>query len=142
MFDYEYLESLTSRGGENGLYRMAADLELWIRQEIEKRREKLETDLGHPVRIYLTMRSYKRWPVFIMGQPEEEGGKKVIEAWYFHMGPPPGAGGVQLLIDRLSLRLLFPEQKPERPQPPQPQSPKLQPARNARVRPSPKPKGL
>lgn len=136
MFEYEYLEAQTTRSGENGVYRLAHDLETWISRELEKRRVALEGEFGQNVRIYLTMRSYKRWPVFVMGQPQEDG-KKILEAWYFHMIPATAEqrGGLQLILDKLSLRLLFPENKPE----PRLQ-PKPQPPRNHQVRPQPKPK--
>lgn len=114
MFEYDYLEAQTTRAGDNRLYTMARDLEHWISRELEKRRAELTAEHGPEVRIYLTMRSFRNWPVFTLGRPEEDE-KKVLEAWYFHMAPPSSedAAGLQLLLDRVSLRQLFPEKKIE-----------------------------
>lgn len=170
MFEYDYLEAQTTRAGENRLYTMARDLEHWIIRELEKRRTELMTEHGPDVQIYLTMRSFRKWPVFTFGRPQEDE-KKVIEAWYFHMAPPSseGAVGLQLLLDRVTLRQLFPEKKiepraeakanalnqaqpaaPDGANPPARGVGRIQPApqvkvqtpRKAQVRPQPKPKGF
>ncbi|PKL75673.1 MAG: hypothetical protein CVV27_14175 [Candidatus Melainabacteria bacterium HGW-Melainabacteria-1] len=110
MFDYDYLESLTSRAGDNPVYHMAPDLVLWVSVELEKRRASLAIEKAQDVTVYLTMRTFRKYPVFVIGLPQEQG-VLVLEAWYFHMAPPSELKqGIQLVLDRVVLKQLFPKQ--------------------------------
>lgn len=113
MFDYEYLEPFSERGGENPAYRLAPDLAAWIRAELAKRRDLLSHEREEEVSVLLTMRQYRKSPVFLLGLQQADESVDVIEGWYFHMIPPPPeqAGTVQLALDRVKLDLLFPEFK-------------------------------
>jgi hypothetical protein len=124
MLDYEYIET-QGRLGENPLYLMNADLQAWISNELEKRRVHLQETRKDSVAIYLTIRSFRNCPVFVLASPTEEG-KSVLEAWSFRMIPPPEDPdrGIQLSLDRVILKQLYPEQFPsENTKPPATQSP-------------------
>lgn len=110
MFSYDYIEPLQTRMGENPAYRLAEDLIYWINKELEKRREQLEIKESIPIAIYLTMRKFRKNPVFVLGSQQEDG-VKILEAWHFRMTPNPNEGqlGLQLVLDRVALKALFPE---------------------------------
>lgn len=108
MFDYEYVESLTQRKGDNPLYRMAPEFESWVRQEMEKRRQTL---LPHfpdkELLILLTTALFRGQPVFLIGV-REEGQTRVLEGWYFRLLPAPDhPGAAQIVLDRVNVQKLF-----------------------------------
>ncbi|MEZ0371440.1 MAG: hypothetical protein ACAI44_20275 [Candidatus Sericytochromatia bacterium] len=141
MLDYEYLEPQTTRAGDNPAYHLAGDLQRWIGKELEKRRAALQPAHEQEVLIRLTMRTFRKYPVFVLGLRNPEG-VMVLEAWYFHMVKPEGvSGGLQLTLDRVSLRQLFPETSPN-PTPnaaPNPNAARPNTPRPNAVRPIPKP---
>ncbi|MGV3526970.1 MAG: hypothetical protein ACO1RX_22330 [Candidatus Sericytochromatia bacterium] len=108
MFDYEYVESLTQRSGENPLYRMAPEFEAWVRLEMEKRRQTLASHFpDQELLILLTSASFRRQPVFLIGIREEDQ-TRVLEGWYFRLLPAPeNPGAAQIVLDRVNVQKLF-----------------------------------
>lgn len=116
MFDYEYLESQTQshmRLSENSAYELHPDIRFWISAELEKRRQRLTESESNEVTVYLTTRTFRKSPVFVFATPTEAG-KHVLEAWYFHfVENDEQDGALQLVLDRVALKMLFPEQMPK-----------------------------
>lgn len=112
MLDYPYLEAAESRFQTNPAYRLAPQLEVWIRGELEKRREFLQKEHPeHQLQVFLTLRTFKRFPVFVVGYMDQEGYPTLLECSYFHMVPPPDDKpvGVQLVLDRIPVKRVFGE---------------------------------
>ena len=116
MFNYDYLEPLQTRAGENPAYRMSADLRFWINKELEKRLVKLKEKTDQSPAIYLTMRTFRKHPVFVIGTAQDVG-IKILEAWYFHFISNPDAPQktLHIALDRVVLKSLFADMmKPEK----------------------------
>lgn len=147
MFEYDYIETDAALGGGNRLYQLAPDLVHWATVELEKRRFELTSEMGGMIRICLTQRSFRNWPVFLFCRMQEES-CKVLEAWYFHMTPPADdkVSALQLVLDRVSLRLFFADDPSwiaeVKTAAAGPLPPGAKPARSKRVRPQPKPEGF
>lgn len=108
--DFDYLESWQQRAGaENPLYDMSPDLLRWIQTELLLRLEVVR--LSHPdknVAVFLTLRQFKKQPLFVLGYREEEQ-TFLLECWCFRMVSPgePGHPGLQLVLDRAPLKEIF-----------------------------------
>ena len=107
-FDYPYLESEVNQGlvGQSPRYLVSPDLAQWIKKELSERVTKVGAQEGREsVQVYCTRRSFRKCPVFLLGYPQEDEKKMVLEAWYFRiMGTPEG---VSLTLDRVPLKRLF-----------------------------------
>ena len=108
--DFDYLESWQQRAGaENRAYSMSPELLKWIETELLLRLEVVR--LAHPdkpVEVFLTLRTFKKQPLFVLGYREDES-TSLLEAWCFRMVPPAEQGhpGVQLVLDRAPLKEIF-----------------------------------
>ena len=109
-FSYPYIESDVASGLKEGsrIYEMSPQLAAWIESELEKRILELKSLEGHSqIRVYLTLREFKRCPVFLMAYPANEK-KTVIEAWHFRMiKNEEGPEGLHLVRGRVPLKRLF-----------------------------------
>lgn len=117
MFSYDYIEPLQTRPGDNPAYRMSTDLKFWINKELEKRLVQLKEKVETPPAIYLTMRTFRKHPVFIIGTPQDNG-IKILEAWYFHFihNPAEPQKTLHIALDRVALKSLFADMmQPEKP---------------------------
>jgi hypothetical protein len=117
VFNYDYIEPLQTRSGDNPVYQMSVDLRYWINKELEKRLVKLKEKTEQSPCIYLTMRTFRKHPVFIIGTTQNTG-IKILEAWYFHFITNPDAPRKNLYIalDRVVLKSLFADMmQPEKP---------------------------
>ncbi len=118
MFNYDYLEAdvqieshLRLDHTQDRSYAVPPDVRFWISQELEKRRQQLSEREEEEVGIYLTKRQFRKNPVFALAV-SQAGGKHVLEAWYFHYVPAVDdpSSTLQLVLDRVALQQLFPEQ--------------------------------
>lgn len=117
MFNYEYIEPLQTRSGDNPAYRMSVDLRFWVNKELEKRLAHLKEKTENTPVIYLTMRTFRKHPVFIIGTAQDTG-IKILEAWYFHFITNPDAPQktLHIALDRVVLKSLFADMmQPEKP---------------------------
>lgn len=109
-FRYPYIESEVQSGlrDPNPIYKMSPQLTGWIESELEKRIIELRTQEGHTeIRAYLTLRTFKQCPVFLMAYPSEDK-KTVVEAWHFRMVKnEESPEGLHLVLDRAPLKHLF-----------------------------------
>lgn len=111
LFAYTYLESEVNSGlqPKNPHYLMSPQLVGWIESELEKRVLEVRAEEGHDeVKVYLTLRSFKNSPVFLLAYPTEDK-KTVLEAWYFRMiaSEEHPQQGLNLVLDRVPLKRLF-----------------------------------
>lgn len=110
-FRYPYLESEVTAGLSEGnpIYQIPPQLADWVESELEKRALELRAQEGHQdVKVYLTLRNFKKYPVFLMAYPTEDK-KTVLEGWHFRIIPseehPERA--MNLVLDRVPLKRLF-----------------------------------
>lgn len=118
MFSYDYIEPLQTRSGDNPAYRMSTDLKFWINKELDKRLVQLKDKTEKPPAVYLTMRTFRKHPVFIIGTLQETG-IKILEAWYFHFinNPAEPQKTLHIALDRVALKSLFADMmQPETPE--------------------------
>lgn len=108
--EFEYLESWHQRAGaENRAYQIAPDLLHWIQTELALRLEVVRLNYPEkPIEVFLTLRTFKQRPLFVLGYREEEH-THLLEAWCFRMIAPGEQGhpGIQLVLDRAPVKDIF-----------------------------------
>lgn len=105
MFDYPGLE--IHEVGVYNHYQMARETQAWIQHELQQRLESLKEDTDKELEIYLTSRSYRKQPIFVIGY-RNEGGTAIVEAWYFRMMKnPENVYTLQFALDRVPLEKAF-----------------------------------
>lgn len=105
--ELEYLEAVENREGDNPAYRLQPQIKAWILENLELRRQKLQEDLSeHSIQIFLTLRTYKKMPLFALGY-RDEANKYLLEAWYFRMLPSEDKQSLQWTLDRAPVQEIF-----------------------------------
>lgn len=68
-----------------------------------------EADASKTVEVYLTERSFRKHPVFVLGY-QQEAQHYLLECCYFHIVEPEGnAQGMELVLDQIPLKRVFEE---------------------------------
>lgn len=102
-----YLESQEVREGTNPAYQLQPQMDAWIMKNLEERYQKLvEEQPEKDIQLFLTMRTYKKMPIFAFGYIEDEN-SMIIEAWYFRMKPSEDKKSLEWALDRAPVKEIF-----------------------------------